>query len=93
MLAVAECVARAALIREESRGGHTRDDFPKMSSHWRQVNLICSLNEAGDGIDVVEQPMAPMRPDLLALFKKDELQKYYTDEEIADIAEEVRRRR
>jgi succinate dehydrogenase / fumarate reductase flavoprotein subunit len=89
MLAVAECVARAALIREESRGGHTRDDFPKMSPTWRQVNLICSLNEAGDGIDVVEQPMQPMRPDLLALFKKDELQKYYTDEEIVDIQEEV----
>ena len=89
MLAVAECIARAALIREESRGGHTRDDFPKMSSTWRQVNLICSLNETGDGIDVVEQPMPPMRPDLLALFKKDELQKYYTDDELADIQEEV----
>ncbi len=89
MLAVAECIARAALIREESRGGHTRDDFPKMSATWRQVNLICSLNEAGDGIDVVEQPMPPMRPDLLALFKKDELQKYYTDDEIVDIQEEV----
>jgi succinate dehydrogenase / fumarate reductase flavoprotein subunit len=89
MLAVAECIARAALLREESRGGHTRDDFPKMSSKWRQVNLICSLNKTGDGIDIVEQPMVPMRPDLLALFKKDELKKYYTDEEIVDIPEEA----
>jgi succinate dehydrogenase / fumarate reductase flavoprotein subunit len=63
------------------------DDYPAMSPMWRKVNLICSLNEAGDGIDVVEQPMAPMRPDLLALFKKDELKKYYTDEEIADVTE------
>ena len=31
MLLVSECVARAALERQESRGGHTRDDFPKMS--------------------------------------------------------------
>ena len=31
MLIVAECIARSALIREESRGGHTRDDFPAMS--------------------------------------------------------------
>jgi succinate dehydrogenase / fumarate reductase flavoprotein subunit len=89
MLAVAECVARAALMREESRGGHTRDDYPKMSSEWRQVNLICSLNANRDGIDIVKQPMVPMRPDLLALFKKDELQKYYTDEEIVDIVDEA----
>ena len=30
MLLVSECVARAALEREESRGGHTRDDHPAM---------------------------------------------------------------
>jgi succinate dehydrogenase / fumarate reductase flavoprotein subunit len=87
MLAVCECIAKAALIREESRGGHTREDFPKMSPQWRQVNLICSQNEAGDGIDVVKQPMPPMRPDLLALFPPDELGKYYTDEELVDLPE------
>jgi succinate dehydrogenase / fumarate reductase flavoprotein subunit len=85
MLSVAECIARAALIREESRGGHTRDDFPTMSSKWRQVNLICSLNAEHDGIDVVEQAMQPMRPDLMALFSKDELAKYFTDVELAEI--------
>jgi len=87
MLAVCECIAKAALIREESRGGHTREDFPKMSPQWRQVNLICSQNEAGDGIDVVKQPMPPMRPDLLALFPPDELSKYYTDEELVNLPE------
>jgi succinate dehydrogenase / fumarate reductase flavoprotein subunit len=87
MLAIAECVAKAALIREESRGGHTRDDFPKMSAKWRQVNLICTLNEDGD-IDVVEQPMVPMRQDLLELFTKDELKKYFTDEEISSVPDD-----
>jgi succinate dehydrogenase / fumarate reductase flavoprotein subunit len=89
MLAVSECIARAALIREESRGGHTRDDFPAMSAEWRKVNLICSLTEAKDGVNVVEQPMAPMRPELLALFQRDELKKYYTDEELAGLPEEA----
>ena len=69
MLVVSECIAKAALIREESRGGHTRDDFPVMDAKWRQRNLICSLTD-GDGIDVVEQPMTPMRTDLLALFER-----------------------
>ncbi len=80
MLAVSECVARAALIRQESRGGHTRDDFPKMDSTWRKVNLICS--SAGDNIEVVQKPMTAMRPDLLGLFQIDELAKYLTDEEL-----------
>ncbi len=81
MLAVSECVARAALARQESRGGHTRDDFPKMDPAWRLKNLICSATE--NGIEVTEQPLGPMREDLLALFKPDELAKYLTDEELA----------
>jgi succinate dehydrogenase / fumarate reductase flavoprotein subunit len=89
MLQVCECIARAALIREESRGGHTRDDYPTMSAEWRKVNLICSLNAAGDGIDVVKQPMSAMRRDLLELFTTDELKKYFTDEEIADVSDEL----
>jgi succinate dehydrogenase / fumarate reductase flavoprotein subunit len=89
MLAVAECMARAALIRQESRGGHTRDDYPSMSAEWRKVNLVCTLNAAQDGIDVVQQPTPTMRADLLELFKKDELKKYYTDVEIADVHDDV----
>ena len=88
MLAVCESTARAALIREESRGGHTREDFPGMNPEWRKVNLICSQNTEGTGIDVVQQPMPPMRPDLLALFEKSELKKYFTTEEIVDVPDE-----
>jgi succinate dehydrogenase / fumarate reductase flavoprotein subunit len=87
MLAVSECVARAALLREESRGGHTRDDFPTMDPKWRQKNLICSLTD-GAAVDVVEQPMIPMRSDLIALFDRDELAKYLTDEEMPAASEE-----
>jgi succinate dehydrogenase / fumarate reductase flavoprotein subunit len=87
MLLVSECVARAALLREESRGGHTRDDYPTMRAEWRKKNLICSLID-GAAVDVVEQPMTPMRGDLLGLFERDELAKYMTDDELPAPAEE-----
>jgi succinate dehydrogenase / fumarate reductase flavoprotein subunit len=80
VLLIADCVAQAALERTESRGGHTREDYPGMSAEWRKVNLICSL--AGDRVAIVRQPMPPMRDDLVALFDRDELAKYYTDDEL-----------
>ena len=91
IMLMAECVAEAALERQESRGGHTRDDFPGMSPEWRKVNLICSLDE--DGRVVLEkQPMPPMREDLLALFDPAELKKYLTEEELPREAPAPRRR-
>jgi succinate dehydrogenase / fumarate reductase flavoprotein subunit len=84
IMLIAECVAQAALERQESRGGHTRDDFPGMSPEWRKVNLICSLDGEPDGgrIVLTKQPMPPMREDLLALFDRGELKKYLTEEEL-----------
>jgi succinate dehydrogenase / fumarate reductase, flavoprotein subunit len=84
MLLVAECVAQSALERQESRGGHTRDDYPAMSPEWRKVNLVCSLDADGD-VTVRQQPIAPMRTDLLELFDVAELKKYMTDEELAGL--------
>jgi len=40
LLTVARLVARAAYRREESRGGHFREDFPKRNDlHW-QVHIV-----------------------------------------------------
>jgi succinate dehydrogenase / fumarate reductase, flavoprotein subunit len=80
MLLVAECVAIAALERQESRGGHTRDDYPEMSPEWRKVNLILSLS--GEQISMTRKPIPAIRPELLALFDKSELKKYMTREEL-----------
>jgi succinate dehydrogenase / fumarate reductase flavoprotein subunit len=86
MLMVSECVAKAALIREESRGGHTRDDHPSMNAQWRNKLLVCSIVEDDPvvpGVEVVEQPQLPMRDELFQLFELGELEKYYTGEELA----------
>jgi succinate dehydrogenase / fumarate reductase, flavoprotein subunit len=80
IMLIADCVAQAALERQESRGGHTRDDFPAMSPEWRKVNLVCTLD--GDRVAIRRQPMVPMREDLLALFDRAELKKYYTEAEL-----------
>jgi len=91
MVLVSECVARAALMRTESRGGHTRDDFPSMDPEWRSTLLVCSTvagdPAAEDGasvpdVIVTREQQVPMRPDLLALFDIDELGKYYSDAEL-----------
>ncbi|MGE0817794.1 MAG: fumarate reductase/succinate dehydrogenase flavoprotein subunit [Candidatus Nanopelagicales bacterium] len=80
MLLVGESVAKAALERQESRGGHTRDDYPQMSPEWRQVNIVCRTE--GDGVAIERQPIPPMREDLLALFEVSELKKYLTEDEL-----------
>ncbi|MGW5458121.1 fumarate reductase/succinate dehydrogenase flavoprotein subunit [Streptomyces sp. NPDC003996] len=92
MLLVSECVARAALERTESRGGHTREDHPTMDRKWRNVNLLCTLADPTGGLAATDpgrgqirlsrETTAPIRPDLLALFEKEELVKYLAEEEL-----------
>jgi len=68
MLIVSECIAKAALARQESRGGHTRDDFPGPNPEWGTKNLVVNLNAEGTGVDLHEKPL-PVMPD--------ELKKYF----------------
>jgi succinate dehydrogenase / fumarate reductase flavoprotein subunit len=69
MLLVSECVARAALEREESRGGHTRDDFPGPDPEWGKTNLVCSRGPDGD-VAVARQPLPQMPPELAEIFEE-----------------------
>ena len=86
MLVISRAVALAALERTESRGGHTREDFPKMDPVWRQVNLVVALD--GDTVTLTRKPVPSIRPDLLRLFDRDELLKYVTPQELAVLDEE-----
>ena len=85
MMLVSDCVAQSALERQESRGGHTRDDYPVMSPTWRQVNLVCTLR-GSDQVALARQPMIPMREDLLGLFEVSELKKYLTEGELVGVS-------
>ena len=87
MLVVSECIAKSALMREESRGGHTRDDFPSMEPNWRSIIIACRL--AGKDVEVVQQDLPWMRDELVTLFDVSELRKYMTEAEIRRIPGEV----
>jgi succinate dehydrogenase / fumarate reductase flavoprotein subunit len=71
MLDVAEVIARCALQREESRGAHTRLDFPKTDKEkWEKVNSIASKRPDG-AIEVGLQPKPQMPDDLWAIVERD----------------------
>ncbi|KGN34689.1 succinate dehydrogenase [Knoellia sinensis KCTC 19936] len=70
MLLVSECIAKAALERQESRGGHTRDDFPGPDPEWGAKNLVLRLNAAGTGVDLTHQPLPVMPDDLKSYFEE-----------------------
>jgi succinate dehydrogenase / fumarate reductase, flavoprotein subunit len=68
LLTVAECVTLAALERRESRGGHTRDDYPKPDSEFGKVKVV--LRERDGELVVAREPLDEMPDDLKQLFEE-----------------------
>ena len=76
LMITAESVARSALMREESRGAHTRVDFPGEQDEWLQSNVV--IHKGKDGNMVVrktdrQQPNSEL--ERIANLSIDELEK------------------
>ena len=56
-------IARAALRREESRGGHFREDYPEKLSEYSTFNVV-TRQGTGDSVQISHVPIPPI-PDYL----------------------------
>jgi succinate dehydrogenase / fumarate reductase flavoprotein subunit len=74
MLLVSEAVAISALERQESRGGHTRDDYPMTDPYWGTQNVVVELGSASGGgatLSLRRQPLPKPPPELAQLLEDD----------------------
>ena len=70
LLTVAEAITKGALERKESRGGHTREDYPGPSEEFGKVNVVGRLTQDGECV-VAQEPLPVMPPELQRLFEED----------------------
>jgi succinate dehydrogenase / fumarate reductase flavoprotein subunit len=65
LLTVSEAVTLAALERRESRGGHTRADYPTPDDHFAKVNIV--VRQAGEELAIAQAPLPEVPAELRQL--------------------------
>ncbi|MBT8183411.1 MAG: fumarate reductase/succinate dehydrogenase flavoprotein subunit [Eudoraea sp.] len=76
LLITAEAVTRAALLRKESRGAHTRADFPGEQQDWLQFNIVSFKSEDGAmKLKKVKRPEPDKELERIATSSIEELEK------------------
>jgi succinate dehydrogenase / fumarate reductase, flavoprotein subunit len=70
LFTVAKACARSALMRTESRGGHTREDFPKSDPEWGMKNIV--TRKRGDALELAPEPLPQMPEELRELVMSEE---------------------
>jgi succinate dehydrogenase / fumarate reductase flavoprotein subunit len=65
MLVVSEAVTRAARLRTESRGAHSRLDHPATEPEWETLNVV--VGPGDDGMSVRTVPTVPIPDELRSL--------------------------
>jgi len=69
LLAVSECIARAALERQESRGAQTRDDFPTTDGQWGKRRVV--IRQPDGEVVVSQEPLSQMPEELRQLVEEE----------------------
>ncbi len=67
LLTVSECVTLAALERTESRGAHTRDDYPKSDPELGKIRVV--LRQRDGELSVAREPLPQLPAKLRALLE------------------------